>query len=87
MWMNILGHSRFIHASSALDPILLSFAGHANYSDAEDEGHSLSAASAALFEEVSNMSCLGYGFRFHSLTLGLLITVKLWFRNSLVLLP
>jgi len=31
-------------------------------------------ASAAYLEEVSNISCLGYGFRLHSLTLGLLIS-------------
>ncbi len=75
MRMNILGHSRFIPASPASDPISLSFAGCANLSDAEDEGRSSSAASAAFLEEVSNISCFGYAFWGHSLTLGLLTRV------------
>jgi len=37
----------------------------ANLSYDEDEEHTFSAASAAFHEEVSTVSCLGYGFRFH----------------------
>jgi len=48
----------------------------ANLSYDEDEGRGPSTASAAFLEEVSTISCLGYGFRLHSLTLGLLNSFK-----------
>ena len=72
--VNILGNSRFIHASAASDSALLFFARRANLSYDGDEGRKSSAASAAFLEEVSTISCLGYVFRLHSLTLGLLMS-------------
>ena len=74
--VNVLGHFRFVHASPASDPMSGSFARRANLSYDTDEGRRISAASAAFLEEVSTISCLGYGFRLHSPTLGLLNSIR-----------
>jgi len=71
--VNMFGHARSNYASPATDQMSLPFARRTNLSYDEDEGLRPSAASAAFLEEVSNFTYLGYGFRLHSLTLGLLI--------------
>ena len=65
LWQNVLkcknvsGHLRafsLLHSYPASDPISLPFLRRARISDADNEGHSFSAASAAFLEEVSNIA-------------------------------